>query len=69
MTTERQITSDVDAEIARLVSWREREVQALGAAFSRRDWHAAEVAYNEENQDNGPDRSRWVGGVRVERNF
>jgi hypothetical protein len=34
------------AEITRLADLRQREVQALGAALSRRNWHEAEMAYN-----------------------
>ena len=26
--------------------WRRKEVQAIGAAISNRDWHAVEAAYN-----------------------
>lgn len=29
-----------------LTAWRQREVQALGAAISNRSWHALETAYN-----------------------
>lgn len=35
------------AEITRLTDLRKREVQALGAALSRRDWHATEMAYSQ----------------------
>jgi hypothetical protein len=34
------------AEITRLAEIRQADVQALGAALSRRDWHATEMAYN-----------------------
>lgn len=30
-----------------LTNWRQREVQMLGAAISRRDWHDLESAYNQ----------------------
>lgn len=39
-----RIWADVLAEVE---AWRQREVQALGAALSRRNWHEMETAYNE----------------------
>lgn len=43
MTNETQ--TDRLAEV--LQGWRQREVQMMGAAISRRDWHEMESAYNQ----------------------
>ena len=37
----------VPAEITRLETLRQREVQSIGAAVSRRNWQETEMAYNQ----------------------
>ena len=37
----------VPAEITRLDALRQREVQSIGAALSRRNWQETEMAYNQ----------------------